>query len=62
MASIEPGGYLLYDSTSLSVEFVMTSCLSVVPLWQSPEPTYTNLGDGQLFKEHHLSRRAVGAA
>ena len=64
VASIEPGGYLFYDSTKPMPTSKFRGDINVigVPLTAITNSTYTDPRQRQLFKKHHLSRRALRPA
>ena len=61
---IEPGGYLFYDSTKPMPSSMFREDINVigVPLTAITNATYSDAAPAPALQEHHLCRRALGAA
>ena len=61
---IEPGGYLFYDSTKPMPSSMFREDINIVgvPLTAITNATYYRRPPAPALQEHHLCRRAVGAA
>ena len=64
VAEIEPGGYLFYDSTKPLPPSKFRDDINVIgmPLTAICNREYTDAAPAPAVQEHHLCRRAVGAA